>query len=145
MPAPLRRAIAFMLLTLAFGASACGDPTGPAEARLLIDATEEELAAAMLMVDDVTERLFPSIAQLSGVAELDAAVAALSDAVRRAHAEDLESNALRAANALAAVRAQSGEAETPDLDAITLAIEESKRLLKYPTGSGRSLPSQRTP
>lgn len=125
--------------------AACGDsPTGP-DTRIVIDATEQELAAAHVMVDDITSRLFPSISELSGVAELNAAVAALSDAVNRADAEQIDEGAERAANALERVRAASTEAEAADITAIDLAIEEAKRLLRYPTQTPAGSPNLRAP
>jgi multidrug efflux pump subunit AcrA (membrane-fusion protein) len=91
------------------------------------------------MVDDVTLRLFPSIAQLAGIAELEAAVGAISQAVQRADAEDLERNVRRAADALGLVRAQATDAEAADLSAIDLAIDGSTRLLRYPAqAAGRA-------
>jgi hypothetical protein len=137
----LRRGL--LAATLAASVAGCGDSTGPDEARIVIDATEEQLLAAHVMVDDVTGRLFPSIAQLSGVAELNAAVSALASAVSRADAEAIDENASLAADALAQVRAASTEAEAADLSAIDLAVDEVTRLLKYPTNSPSNLRTRR--
>lgn len=125
---------------LLFGSIGCSEPTGPDAAAIVIDASAEELAAAQVMVDDVTTRLFPSIAQLAGVAELESAVNAIALAVQRADAEDLDRNLRLAEDALNAVRVHATDAESADLSAIDLAIDGSTRLLRYPAQSaGRAL------
>lgn len=116
-------------------AGACGgEPTGPGES-IRIDATTAQLQATRVMVDDVRTRLFPSIAALNGVAELEAAVAALAEAVQRVNAREVETNAMAAVNALAKVRAAATDAESAEISAIDLAIDAAAEILAYPDGS----------
>ncbi|HVH38898.1 MAG TPA: hypothetical protein VM764_02650, partial [Gemmatimonadaceae bacterium] len=64
---------------------------------------------------------------------------ALSNSVERANAADLDRSARRALSALAKMRAASTDAESADLSAIDLAIDEAQRLLVYPaSASARS-------
>jgi hypothetical protein len=115
-------------------AAGCGDSTGPAEG-IRIDATPAQLQATRVMVDDVRERLFPSIAALNGVVELQAAVEALADAVARVNAQDVEDNARLAVDALTKIRAAGTAAEAADIAAIDLAIGAAAEILAYPDGS----------
>jgi len=135
----MNRCIPLRLVVAVFLVSACDSPTGPHAEPILIDATQQEMASALVMMDDVRLRLVPSISQLSGVAELNAAVQALSSSVERSHAADLDRSARRALSALAKMRAASSDAQSADLSAIDLAIDEAKRLLVYPaSASARS-------
>lgn len=114
--------------------SACSDATGPGEG-IRIDATTAQLQATRVMVDDVRTRLFPSISALNGVAELEAAVAALADAVERVNARDVETHAVAAVGALSAVRSAGTPAEAADIAAIDLAIGAAAEILAYPDGT----------
>jgi hypothetical protein len=118
-------------------AGACSDSTAPTDDppddTITIDVSTVQLAQTQLVVDDVTLRLIPSIANQPGTLELSAAVAALSRAVLERNAIDVDENVARARTALATVRQQSTAAESADLDAIDLAILDAERLLTYPT------------
>jgi hypothetical protein len=129
-----RAAMAIGALGLVF--AACSDstaPSGPVDDGPTIEVSTTQLAQSQLVVDDVTARLIPSIANQPGTLELSAAVSALSLAVLERNADDVEENVARARTALAQVRQQSTDAQTADLDAIELAILDAERLLTYPT------------
>ena len=129
--------VALSLGALGLVVSACSDSTGPSDDppddTIRIEVSTTQLAQTQLVVDDVTLRLIPSIANQPGTLELSAAVSALSRAVLERNAVDVDATVARARTALATVRQQSTAAEAADLDAIDLAILDAERLLTYPT------------
>lgn len=129
---------AIVLCALAGATSACSDSTGPSgggpvDTLPRIEVTNTQLAQSQLVVDDVSIRLIPSVANFPGTLELSAATSALAQAVAARDAQGVIDNVARGRTALAQVRAQTTIAEAADLDAIELAFRDAELLITFPS------------
>lgn len=130
---------AVVLGALVGATTACGsDPTGPGGGEPIdttprIEVTNTQLAQSQLVVDDVTIRLVPSVANFPGTLELSAAATALRQAISGRDVQGVIDNVARGRTALAQVRAQTTIAEAADLDAIELAFRDAELLITYPS------------
>lgn len=141
---------ALLLVALAGAMSACSDATGPSEnpdpdpidtmpepvdTVPRINVTATTLARSQLVVDDVSLRLIPAVANFPGTLELAAAMSALAQVVAQRNAQGVLDNVVRARNALAQVRTQTTPSEEADLDAIALGIRDAELLVTLPPRS----------
>jgi hypothetical protein len=131
---------AVILCGLVGATSACSDSTGPSVEEPVdtlphIDVTNTQLSRSQLVVDDVTIRLIPSVANFPGTLELSAAMSSLATAVAGRDAQGVLDGVARGRTALAQVRGQTTIAEAADLDAIELALRDAELLVTLPSSS----------
>jgi hypothetical protein len=138
-PTRIASIVAVVLFAVVGATTACGsDPTGPGgggpiDTTPRIEVTSTQLAQSQLVVDDVTIRLIPSVANFPGTLELSAAMGALAQVVAARDAQGVIENVARGRTALAQVRAQTTIAEAADLDAIELALRDAELLITFPS------------
>jgi hypothetical protein len=131
---------AVILCGLVGATRACSDSTGPSVEEPVdtlphIDVTNTQLSRSQLVVDDVTIRLIPSVANFPGTLELSAAMSSLATAVAGRDAQGVLDGVARGRTALAQVRGQTTIAEAADLDAIELALRDAELLVTLPSSS----------
>jgi hypothetical protein len=137
---PVRAALSAVVSTAAvfIGICACGggDSTGPSDegpTERVIIVTNTQLANSQLVVDDVSRRLLPAVANLAGTLELSAALSSLAQAVAGRDAQGVLDNVARGRTALLQVRSQTNIDQYPDLDAIALAFRDAELLVTLPS------------
>jgi hypothetical protein len=142
---------ALLLVAVAGAVGACSDSTGPSgedpdpdpvdtmpepvDTVPRINVTSTTLSRSQLVLDDVSFRLIPAVANFPGTLELAAAVSALAQVVAQRNAQGVLDNVARANTALAQVRAQTTPAEAADLDAIAIGIRDAELLVTLPPSS----------
>jgi hypothetical protein len=129
---------ALMVIALTGAVSACDDGTGPSgddPNAPRVDVPDVTLARSQLVIDDVSLRLIPAVANYMGVAELTAAVSSLAQAVVERNGRSVLDNVARARTALAEVRVHTTSSHAADLDAIEIGIRDIELLVTTPPSS----------
>jgi hypothetical protein len=136
MRAALSAVVSTAAVVIGIGACGGGDSTGPSDegaTERVITVTNTQLANSQLVVDDVSRRLLPAVANLAGTLELAAALSSLAQAVAGRNAQGVLDNVARGRTALSQVRSQTNIDQYPDLDAIALAFRDAELLVTLPS------------
>lgn len=108
-----------------------------------------ELSVVRASLEDARSRMAPSVERLVADAELTDRLRAVEQAIRAEDGRALERAVGRAEQTLARLRVLASPAATADLDAISFALADARRLLTSPTQAAaaaerRSIPTETT-